>query len=206
MERWLYFTAIFISAVRIGFSHPDKVVETASLSAVLPPDITYKLSLPENIIQERKLSALQLETILYANQRFEKFLPDGMRAGFLIGDGAGVGKGRTIAGCIYENYLNGRKKAIWISVSGDLKYDAERDLADVGANFIPVRNLREMPYKKIEDFEEGVLYCTYMSLIGKKNVKANTKSSALNTRMSQILTWCGKQYEGLVSKFLFIYL
>jgi len=40
-------------------------------------------------------------------------LADGTRAGFLIGDGAGVGKGRTVAGIIYENYLRGRKRALW---------------------------------------------------------------------------------------------
>ena len=32
---------------------------------------------------------------------------------FLIGDGAGVGMGRTVAGVILENYLRGRKKALW---------------------------------------------------------------------------------------------
>jgi len=31
----------------------------------------------------------------------------------LTGDGAGVGKGRTIAGIIYENYLHGRKRSLW---------------------------------------------------------------------------------------------
>lgn len=46
-------------------------------------------------------------------QQHETFLPNGDRAGFLIGDGAGVGKGRTIAGIIYENYLLGRKRAVW---------------------------------------------------------------------------------------------
>ena len=65
-------------------------------------------------------------------------MASGERAGFLIGDGAGVGKGRTIAGIIYENFLQGRKKAIWVSVSNDLKYDAERDLRDIGANNIQV--------------------------------------------------------------------
>lgn len=30
-----------------------------------------------------------------------------------VGDGAGVGKGRIIAGIIFQNYLEGRKKAIW---------------------------------------------------------------------------------------------
>ena len=41
-------------------------------------------------------------------------MASGERAGFLIGDGAGVGKGRTIAGIILENFLQGRKKAIWV--------------------------------------------------------------------------------------------
>ena len=41
---------------------------------------------------------MQLESIVYACQRHERMLPDKQRAGFFIGDGAGVGKGRTIAG------------------------------------------------------------------------------------------------------------
>lgn len=61
-----------------------------------------------------------------------------------LGDGAGVGKGRTIAGIIYENYLRGRKKSIWISVSNDLKYDAERDLRDIGAGNIIVHPLNKV--------------------------------------------------------------
>ena len=44
-------------------------------------------------------------TMFTPSQQHEQILPDGNRAGFLIGDGAGVGKGRTIAGVIYENYL-----------------------------------------------------------------------------------------------------
>lgn len=46
-------------------------------------------------------------------QQHETFLPGGDRAAYLIGDGAGVGKGRTIAGIIYENYLLGRKRSLW---------------------------------------------------------------------------------------------
>lgn len=49
----------------------------------------------------------------FAPQQHETFLPGGERAGYLIGDGAGVGKGRTIAGIIYENYLLGRKRSLW---------------------------------------------------------------------------------------------
>ena len=117
----------------IGKPHPDPVVETASMASVEPPDVWYKLALPSEVINEGKLSAVQLESITYASQQHEQMLRDGNRAGFLVGDGAGVGKGRTIAGIIFENYLKGRKRAIWVSVSNDLKYDAERDLKDIGA-------------------------------------------------------------------------
>lgn len=58
-------------------------------------------------------------------------LPDGSRGGFFIGDGAGVGKGRTIAGLILENWRAGRRRHLWLSVGSDLKFDARRDLDDV---------------------------------------------------------------------------
>lgn len=96
------------SKLKLGRKHPDPVVETASLSSVPPADVWYKLSIPEETINSGALSALQLESITYAAQQHEHILPDGSRAGFLIGDGAGVGKGRTIAGVIYENYLKGK--------------------------------------------------------------------------------------------------
>lgn len=138
--------------MKLGRKHPDSVVETASLSSVEPSDVYYKLSLPPETIQSGSLSALQLEAITYACQAHEHLLPDGSRAGFLVGDGAGVGKGRTIAGIIFENYIQGRKKAIWISVSNDLKYDAERDLRDIGAGRIEVQPLNKVTFNEILNF------------------------------------------------------
>lgn len=67
-----------------------------------------------------------------------------MHSLFIIGDGAGVGKGRTVAGVIFENFLHERKKSIWLSVSNDLKCDAERDLVDIGALEIDVHNLSKV--------------------------------------------------------------
>ena len=46
--------------LRLGLPHPDAVVETASLASVESADVWYNLSLPEEIINERKLSALQV--------------------------------------------------------------------------------------------------------------------------------------------------
>lgn len=77
------------SKLKLGRKHPDPVVETASLSSVPPADVWYQLSIPEETIRTGALSALQLESITYAAQQHEHILPDGSRAGFLIGDGAG---------------------------------------------------------------------------------------------------------------------
>lgn len=121
-----------------GRKHPDPVVETSTLASVLPPDITYEIAIPKETLDAGLLSALQLEAIVYACQRHDIILPDKIRAGFFIGDGPGVGKGRTAAGIVWENYLRGRKKALWVSVSSDLKHDAQRDFKEIGATQIQV--------------------------------------------------------------------
>ncbi|KAL0818579.1 hypothetical protein ABMA28_009017 [Loxostege sticticalis] len=185
--------------LKLGRKHPDPVVETASLSSVEPVDVTYKLSLPDETIRNGLLSALQLEAVVYASQAHEHTLPDGTRAGFLIGDGAGVGKGRTIAGIIFENYLKGRKRAIWVSVSNDLKYDAERDLRDIGAGKIEVYPLNKFKYAKISsavngNVKKGVVFCTYSALIGETQSTGNK----YRTRLKQLLQWCGEDFDGLI--------
>uniref|UniRef100_A0AAR2JKZ1 Protein strawberry notch homolog 2 n=1 Tax=Pygocentrus nattereri TaxID=42514 RepID=A0AAR2JKZ1_PYGNA len=176
----------------IGRSHPDLVVETNTLSSVPPPDITYTLSIPVQIINGGLLSALQLEAIIYACQQHEVILQNNQRAGFLIGDGAGVGKGRTVAGIILENYLKGRKKALWFSVSNDLKYDAERDLQDIGAPNILVHALNKIKYGDTAT-SEGVLFATYSALIGESQA-----GGQLRTRLKQILDWCGSDFDGVI--------
>uniref|UniRef100_A0A0K2TS10 Protein strawberry notch n=1 Tax=Lepeophtheirus salmonis TaxID=72036 RepID=A0A0K2TS10_LEPSM len=184
--------------LKIGRNHPDPVVETASLASVEPPEVWYEVSIPASTIDEGKLSALQLESITYTSQQHAQFLPNGDRAGFLIGDGAGVGKGRTIAGIIFENYCKGRRRSIWVSVSNDLKYDAERDLADIGASDIEVNFLSKMKYAKINssinnNIKKGVIFSTYSALIGESQGTGKYK-----TRLKQILNWCGEDFDGLI--------
>ena len=55
------------------------------MASVPPPDVWYTLSLPQEVPDRRYLSALQLEAVIYACQQHELFLPNGKRAGFLIG-------------------------------------------------------------------------------------------------------------------------
>ncbi|XP_041648107.1 protein strawberry notch homolog 2 isoform X2 [Cheilinus undulatus] len=176
----------------IGISHPDIVVETNTLSSVPPPDITYTLSIPESTINSGQLSALQLEAIIYACQQHEVILQNNQRAGFLIGDGAGVGKGRTVAGIILENYLKGRKKALWFSISNDLKFDAERDLKDIDAPNIPVHALNKIKYGDTAT-SEGVLFATYSALIGESQAGGQHR-----TRIKQILDWCKPDFDGVI--------
>ena len=209
------------AVLKIGLKHPDAVVETSSLSSVKPPDIWYNLSLPKETIKEGKLSALQLESVVYACQQHATFLPSGERAGYLIGDGAGnlfisnfkfsikiilfdlkgIGKGRTVAGIIYENYLKDNKKAIWLSVSADLKFDAERDLKDIGApSRIKVHALNKMKYAKINSEEngnisKGIVFSTYSSLIS----ESSTARGKCKTRIGQLVQWCGgENFEGVI--------
>uniref|UniRef100_A0A7N6A819 Protein strawberry notch homolog 2 n=1 Tax=Anabas testudineus TaxID=64144 RepID=A0A7N6A819_ANATE len=180
------------SKSKIGISHPDIVVETNTLSSVPPPDITYTLSIPESTINGGLLSALQLEAIIYACQQHEVILQNNQRAGFLIGDGAGVGKGRTVAGIILENYLKGRKKALWFSISNDLKFDAERDLKDIDAASIPVHALNKIKYGDTAT-SEGVLFATYSALIGESQAGGQHR-----TRIKQILDWCKPDFDGVI--------
>ncbi|KAK4786922.1 hypothetical protein SAY86_010755 [Trapa natans] len=178
----------------IGPPHPDPIVETSSLSAVQPPEPTYNLKIVDNLGSSKALSCLQIETLVYACQRHNQHLPNGSRAGFFVGDGAGVGKGRTMAGLIWENWQHGRRKILWISVGSDLKYDARRDLDDVGATCIEVHALNKLPYSKLDSksvgVKEGVVFLTYSSLIA--------SSEKGRSRLQQLGQWCGSEFDGLV--------
>ncbi|KAI0507168.1 hypothetical protein KFK09_013289 [Dendrobium nobile] len=178
----------------LGDPHPDPVVETSSLSAVQPPEPTYHLKIMDELEKSKSLSCLQIETIVYACQRHLQHLQNGARAGFFIGDGAGVGKGRTIAGLIWENWHHRNQKALWISVGSDLKFDARRDLDDVGAASVEVHALNKLPYSKLDSkavgIKDGVVFLTYNSLIA--------SSEKGRSRLQQLLQWCGSDFDGLI--------
>ena len=121
--------------------------------------------------------------------------PVDIRAGFLLGDGAGMGKGRTLAGFVVENIARGRKKHVWISVSSDLYEDAKRDLSDLGLSTYANKhcyNLGKLPYGDLEETcSEGVMFATYQTLISKNKAK--------QTRLDQLIEWCGGDaFEGLI--------
>ncbi|KAK9937333.1 hypothetical protein M0R45_014131 [Rubus argutus] len=94
----------------------------------------------------------------------------------------------------FQNWHIGRRKAVWISVGSDLKFDARRDLDDVGATCIEVHALNKLPYSKLDSksvgIKEGVIFLTYSSLIA--------SSEKGRSRMQQLVQWCGSGYDGLI--------
>ncbi len=191
------FSAYTPKYVNFGVPHPDELIESASLGSADLPPITYKLKLKEKpCVTNGALSNAQLESITYACQISEKRMkPDtngqANRLGFFLGDGAGVGKGRQLAGFVLENWLKGAKRHLWLSASADLCLDSRRDLDDIGAQEIRSIELRKLPYGKI-DKETGLLFCTYSSLISKSS---KTKQS----RLDQIVAWLGgNDFNGCV--------
>ncbi|CAJ2663872.1 unnamed protein product [Trifolium pratense] len=165
--------------------HPGRIIETAFLSGVKLPRGTYV----PNILHNSSLSGIQLEAAVHICQRHTQKIGNGATAGFLLGDGTGVGKGRTIAGVIRENWSHGRKKSLWISSNSILNLDVRRDLDDVGASSISVHPLNTLSYDEL-GITEGVIFLTYSCLI------ASNKNDV--TRMGQLLKWCGTGFDGLI--------
>lgn len=183
----------------IGVKHPVKIVEAVSMGAVEPPEITYESYLPDIIISDGLISNIQLEAVLYAGQSHQLLTPDGKRIGFYLGDGTGVGKGRTIASIIYDNFLQGRKRALWVSFGADLYDAAIEDMKDIGMAYseeekhkklaglpkVKHRLINEYTPDEEIDLEEGVIFTTYSSLISKS-------SKTGKTRLQQLIDWLGE--------------
>src|SRR5438874_9122293 len=166
-----------------GKPHPAVIVESSSMAAVVPPDITYRPHLAPEIVSEGRLSDIQLERVIYAGQRHEQRLPDGSRAGFFVGDGTGVGKGRALAGIIADNWNQMRQRAIWLSVNNDLLDSARRDLTDLGLESIALARINDYPPAGEIALSRGVIFSSYSSLIA--DAKTGEK------RLDQIQRWLG---------------
>ena len=153
------------------------------MAAVTPPDITHRPHLTPEIVTEGRLSDVQLERVIYAGQRHEQRLPDGSRAGFFVGDGTGVGKGRILAGIIADNFNQGRERALWLSVNNDLLEATRRDLTDLGLESIPLARINDYSRSEEITLPRGVLFSSYSSLI------AAAKTG--ERRIDQIQQWLG---------------
>jgi hypothetical protein len=187
--------------------HPTALVESVAMGSIAAPIPDYVPQLPERTVSERKLSASQLETVVYAGHAWSqtihgRFRPDqegvglivddegrAYRKGIFLGDGTGAGKGRQVAACILDHWLQGHRRHIWVTKNEPLLEDARRDwtaLGGVAADIQPIGNW------KIDErigLEEGVLFVTYPTL---------RSARSEHTRLKQILDWAGEQFDGVI--------
>ena len=123
--------------------HPTPLVESTALGSIQPPTPPrgFKLHLPPSVLGN--LSDAQIEAVIGAELRHGRRLPDNSRAGYFIGDGTGVGKGREASAIILNTHIRPlprpplrrpmSRRHIWFSLNPELASDAARDLFDIGA-------------------------------------------------------------------------
>ena len=171
--------------------HPARVSESAAMSAITPPAVTYKPNISQEIIEKGVVSDVQLEAISYAGQSHSQVLPNGTTRGFFLGDGTGIGKGRTIAGMMLDNYNQGRKKSLWVTLNPSLVNDAKRDVkALFGDSDLVVQFEGGGKADKIFEKDEAILVVSYTTLSRGYDKKGSN--------FEKIIEWLGNDFDGLI--------
>ena len=193
--------------------HPTKLVQSAAMASVRPPGPSHKPTLPDAVIRDGLLSEAQLESVIYAGEAHDRYLagrwkadqtwdvlarvgeddPDGVRfrRGWFLGDGTGTGKGRQVAGIILDNWLQGRRRAVWVSKSDKLLEDAQRDWSALGMERLLVTPQSRFAQGNAIRLTEGILFTTYATL---RTEERGAKSS----RVQQIVAWLGTDFDGVI--------
>ena len=197
---------------RIAFGsagdHPTPLVESVAMGSIPAPVPGHVPHLPEQVVSARLLSAAQLETVVYAGHAWSQFLPgsfspdregvgltlaeDGarFRTGYFLGDGTGAGKGRQIAACILDNWLAGRRRAIWVSKNAALLDDARRDWSALGGLVTDVQPLSAWRIDEAVTLDQGVLFVTYPTL---RSLRGD------HSRLRQLIDWAGSAFDGVLA-------
>ena len=117
-------------------------------------------------------------------------------ASWFLGDGTGCGKGRQVAGIILDNWLSGRKRAVWISKSDKLIEDAVRDWSALGGRSSDIVLLSRFKQGSDIRLEEGILFVTYATL---RSAERQQGTELKASRLDQVVAWLGHDFDGVIA-------
>src|SRR5258707_10349680 len=100
-------------------------------------------------------------------------------------------KGRQVAGILLDNWLKGRRRAVWISKSDKLIEDAQRDWSALGVERLLVTPLSRFRQGTPIQLAEGILFATYATL------RSDERGEKLS-RVGQIVEWLGSGFDGVI--------
>jgi predicted RNA methylase len=204
-----------LQTIRIPGSqaHPTRLVQSAAMASVAPPRPAYRSHLPANLVSDGLLSDAQLESVIYAGEAHRGYLAGSwtvddtfdvvsaaaddaenavrFRRGWFLGDGTGAGKGRQVAGILLDNWLKGRRRALWVSKSDKLIEDAQRDWSALGQERLLITPLSRFRQGTTIRLDEGVLFTTYATL------RSDAREERVS-RVQQIVDWLGRDFDGVI--------